>query len=65
MAMGIGEIRQVIIHGSKEKQTINNIKDITYQATIQHIKDSVARSKREREKDFHHPHFFKNSTPSK
>ena len=49
LAMGIREIRHIIVHGSQDNQTINNMKFIEYQATIQHIKDSAARSKRERE----------------
>ena len=47
--MGIREIRHIIVHGSQEKDTINNMKFIEYQAMIQHMKDSAARSKRERE----------------
>ena len=49
LAMGIREIRHNIIHGSQEKETINNIKLIAYQETIEHTKDCATRSERERQ----------------
>ena len=49
LVMGIREIRHMIVHESQDKDTINNMKFIEYQAMIQHMKESAARSKRERE----------------
>ena len=50
LTMGIYEMRHIILHGSQDKDTINNIKFIAYRATIEHMKESAERSKRETEK---------------
>ena len=48
LSMGIFEIRNMILHGSQDQETIKNMKFIVYRATIEHMQDTVERSNREK-----------------